>query len=551
MSVATSSPVRPPRHRPLTNLVPRQDTMTHRQFIASSAIITVALMFLQFAWAMSTPVFRGPDEPVHVNSVMRVATTGTWPKAGEADIDPVIIDAAREAGLIFPNATSFASVNRYRLHYTDRNEGRPRVDLATITPPIERSSFGIVKGENPGSTVVDQMTQHPPLYYAIAAGVVKIFHLWNTPWDTTIYTLRMLSIIILLPVTPCFIYTARRLGASRPWALAAGLIPAMIPQFYHITTLVTNDVLTASLGALVMAALVTAGTEPISRRTIALVGATLGLALWSKGQILVFGLPLILVFALRPEPWRVRAKAIVASGTVALIIGWWWLVNILRYHTVQPGGYPQVYPDSWDPSQADVGYFVSHALRAYNDSFWTAFGWLEVTFPILLGATLTILTAITFVLGALKSTSPATIFAMGSTAIGLMALLLGQAWYGSYLPGGYLSGLQGRYAFPLIVVMAVCVLAFDQRSPYALNAFTMWVGLAASAGFIYLLKACYRSGSWYSNERMATQLGVEELTVRVILGLGALGLLVALATVIWSGRTLIPEADRAPRHAAC
>lgn len=544
--------VRPTRPiRPLTKLVFRQDTMTPRQFIGASVIITVALMFLQFAWAMATPAFRGPDEPVHVNSVMRVATTGTWPKAGEADIDPVVIDAAREAGLIFPKANSFSSVNRYRLHYTERNEGRPRVDLAQITPPTERSSFGIVKGENPGATVVDQMSQHPPLYYGIAAGVVKTFHLWNAPWDTVVYTLRMLSIIILLPVTPCFIYTARRLGASQPWALAAGLIPAMIPQFYHITTLVTNDVLAASLGAFVMAALVTAGTEPISRRTIMLVGGSLGLALWSKGQILVFGLPLILVFALRPEPWRVRARAILASGTMSLLIGWWWLVNIVRYHTVQPGGYPQVYPDSWDPSQADAGYFFSHALRAYNDSFWTAFGWLEVTFPILLGALLTLLAAATFTLGALKSTAPATAFAMGSTSIGLLALLLGQAWFGSYLPGGSLSGLQGRYAFPLIVVMAVCVLAFDQRSPYILNAFTMWVGLAASAGFIYLLKACYRSGSWYSNVRMAMQMGVEVHTVRAILALGALGLLVALSTVIWSGRTLIPELDRAPRHAPC
>lgn len=527
-----------------------RDTMTRKQFIWASAVMTVALMLLQFAWAFSAPAFRGPDEPIHVNSVFRLATTGTWPEPGDAMVDPTVMQASKEAGFILPFATDFSYDNRYQLHYSRRSGNMPEVGDAHLPPHDERVKISTIGPRPAGATVVDQMTQHPPVYYGLAGLVVKAFNLYNLPWDYSVLALRVFSIFLLIPLTPSLIYTARRMGASRPWALGAGLIPVAIPQVYHICTMVTNDVLAVSLGALVMAALAKAGTEKISWLTISLVGVSLGLALWAKGQILVFGLPLILVFAFRPEPWKTRLKAILASGTMSLAIGWWWMLNIVRYHTVQPGGYPQQYPADWDPSQADLAFFLSTAADAYNRSFWASYGWLEVVYyPLWLRTGLTVVVIILFLIGVANCRSPFTAFSMGITSVGLAALLFGQAWIGSYLPGGQVAGMQGRYAFPFIVAMAVCILAFNQRSTIQLSGFAVLSGLSGGIGFIFLLKACYKSGAWYSNSQLAQQAGVDVATVRLVLVLGAVGALVAIGTVMWSARMLIPHVDQAPRHA--
>lgn len=518
---------------------PREDAMSRSRFLTASVLLTLSLMLWQFAWAFSAPALRGPDEPMHVNSIMRLATTGTWPAPGEAMVTPNIITASRQAGLLQPEATDYRFEHRYLLHGSEYAGLTPDVGQAEVVPHAERTAFGAVPPHPPGATVIDQMTQHPPLYYALGAALTKACGLDRAPWDEAVLTLRMLSVFLLIPLTPCLIYTARRLGAPRPWALAAGLIPVAIPQVYHIGTMVTNDALATGAGALVMAALAKAGTERISWRTISLVGLSLGFALWSKGQILVFGLPLIVVFALRPEPWVTRLKAIIASGTMSLLIGWWWIANLVRYHTIQPAGYPAEINPNWDPSQADLGHFLSTAADSFNRSFWASYGWLEVTYhPLWLRTLLTIGLIALALIGTWRCAQPRTGLALGLTIIGLLALIFGQAWVGPYTGAGYVAGVQGRYAFPLLVALAVIVFAFRRR--WQLVAFAVACLASGAIGLIELLRACYQSANWWMRPDLAEAQGVGMGTARLVMTLGTLGALAALAIVLASARFAPP-----------
>src|SRR3982750_777157 len=56
----------------------------------AATVVFVATMVL---WTIVTPAFRSPDEPQHVNSVLRLAEGGGWPAPGEAFVLPEVLRA--------------------------------------------------------------------------------------------------------------------------------------------------------------------------------------------------------------------------------------------------------------------------------------------------------------------------------------------------------------------------------------------------------------------------------------------------------------------------
>ena len=61
----------------------------------TATAIFLALMVL---WSVVTPNFRNPDEPQHVNSVLRLAEGGGWPAPGEAFVMPEVLRAKTLTG---------------------------------------------------------------------------------------------------------------------------------------------------------------------------------------------------------------------------------------------------------------------------------------------------------------------------------------------------------------------------------------------------------------------------------------------------------------------
>jgi hypothetical protein len=66
---------------------------------AALAAITLLVVAVAGCWAVLTPAFRAPDEPQHVNSVLRLAFGGGWPAPGEALMSPAMDVARHQAAL--------------------------------------------------------------------------------------------------------------------------------------------------------------------------------------------------------------------------------------------------------------------------------------------------------------------------------------------------------------------------------------------------------------------------------------------------------------------
>lgn len=515
--------------------------LSKRFFIGVTGLLTLIVVLFQLVWAVSMPSFRGPDEPHHVNSIMRLANGGGWPAPGEAKVDTAILKAGKEAGIVTSKATDFVGLSRTRLA-NDRLPEATKAPFPTkfrnvqVTPHEDRSSISNVLRLDPASTEVDQMSQHPPVYYAGGALAVNLFDLDEQPWDRTLLVLRIYGILLTIPVVPSLVYVARKLGSRRTWALAAGFIPFAIPQYFAITGAVTNDTLAIGLGALTVAALAKAGVEKISWKTILLLGLSLGLALWSKGLLLAFGLALILVFALeKDETWKTRLIAIGTSGVLALTVGWWWIHNLIRYGVIQPSGFQRSVPSDWDSSSADIFHFLTQAIKSITTSFFSSFGWLEADFMGWFTTILTVALLTGLIWGGIKAAPHRrTYLAILAPVGGLVLLLLAESWstYSSY---GTIAGVQGRYLFPMLAAFAGIVLGLQELRGKALLLVTgLSVGVG-SFGYIFLLNSAYPGYPWIDFTRFTLVTGLSEVTLTlimegtVVLLLGALALATAIA----------------------
>lgn len=501
--------------------------MSRKVFLSLAVLVTVIVLSVQAVWAVMLPGFRSPDEPHHLNSILRIADGNGWPDPGAAMVDPQIMQASEEAGLIVPGAEGFAYVPDRRLLTPPGSGLASFYDFVPVAQP-DRSVIGEIAAADPDATVRDQMTQHPPLYYGIGAVVVKALDLDQLPWDRLLLALRGLSLLLAAPLIPSLMYATRRLGGSREVALLAGLLPLGIPQVTAISAGVSNDAPAIGFGALALAAMTKAATEPYRTRNVVLVGLTVGLALWTKGQLLALGLPLILVFALLPgATLRQRLTGVFGAGVLSQIVCPWWLINIFRYGAIQPDGFQRTPLPDWDPAMASTDEFWGRALPDISGSFVGKFGWLESVMPmwfyVLVIALLTVATVWGFVCARRHALAPAAFFA---GIVGLLVLLFRQSW-SVYVETGQVAGLQGRYIFPLLVAFAVVFVGVGAlgRIGYLLTALVMVV--ANIAGLCTMLRDFY-PGSPVDLQRAGVIVGLDPSRLVVLLAAYVVAMIVIL-----------------------
>lgn len=419
------------------------------RLIGLGALLTAVYLAFLIAWAYTVPALRSPDAPMHYNSVMRLVNGGGWPAPGEASIDPAVRTIAIEGGLTPAAAPDVGLVHFYRLdggliygngtHFSDL---MPLPEDERTIPAFSRGSIG-----------VDQMTQHPPLYYGIAAGYLTLLGAEDWQWDGQLLALRILSALMVVWIVPCAIYTARRLGLSPHLSLLAGAALFAVPQLAHIGSSITNDSLYILTGSLLTAACAKVVTSAPTVRDVLMTGVLLGIGLWTKATFAPFGIVVVLSFLLSTGRKRL------VYGTAAALLGaaisaYWWIRNIVLYGSIQPAGLPTK-PFDWAGEEPSPAHFFSHALSDLVSSFWGKFGWLELPLPTALIVALTVCAAAMAGTGIIASRSrrPALVTLTLYVPI-TAAILLAQGWM-NYLHTGNVAGMQGRYLFPGIAALAV------------------------------------------------------------------------------------------------
>jgi 4-amino-4-deoxy-L-arabinose transferase-like glycosyltransferase len=531
--------------------VTRDTPPCERAYRRTLALLTIAVALWTTAWAVLTPGFRSPDEQNHLNSVVRVAYGGGWPAPGEAHFAPVTVQAVAEAA--YP--ADLPGRWTYRDHATQF------VDLTPI-PADQRAQ---ISAENAlpaqgTSATVDQMTQHPPAYYALGAAVLHATGTVDARWDHALLALRLLDVVLFAASVPLAAAAARRLTGSRSAALVAAPLPMLVPQVGHIMGSANNDALVVLSGAGVvyLAARVVTGDQ--RWRTAVVLGIVLGVGLLTK-VMPAFAIPTVVAaYLLAPGPhrspragptaWVRSVRAFVALAVAFVVGGWWWARNWIVDGAVQPVGLPRDYT-GMTPVPADQ--VLSDAVGRTAQAFFGNLSWLEIHLPGFLVVTGSVVLAVA---GLVAVVVP------GARRGAVTLALLPAGLYGGVVfnavrnwnETGVLVALQGRYVFGGLAALAVLVAiavwhACRHRESRLARAVPVVAGLAtlaAVASLVWAFGAMYRgpgetvAEAW---ERWAAWSPLGGTTLAVILLVVAAGLGAALAAALRWAQVPDPGAD--------
>ncbi|QAY63366.1 DUF2142 domain-containing protein [Xylanimonas allomyrinae] len=490
----------------LTGLVPGSSVGQVRGHRRLDLLLTLLVVGVAATWALLTPPLRAPDEPQHLNSVLRLAYGGGWPQPGDAVMAPAVQQARIDVAL----ETDVPG------RFTDRI-AVPQFADAVIVPAAERArvdaATALPRGPATRPEDVDQMSQHPPLYYALGAAVLHATGLVDARWDQQVLALRLLDVALLAPLVPLAAWSARRLTGSVAAGAVAATFPLLVPQMQHILGAVNNDALVTLVGAVVTALVVKVLTGDRSLRTATVIGVVVGIGLLTK-VMAAFLLPVVaLAYLTAPggvlgprTVGRRRAlgadvgRVLLAGGVALAVGGWWWVRNVVVYGTVQPVGMDRV---PVDLVVRPATTYVVKAWRTLALSFFGDFGWLDLRTPQAFWLTATL---VLLALGVVALTSRRT-WRAALVLIALPTILTGaiiaNAW-GYYHQHGMMVGLQGRYLSgalaALAVVVAVAVLrlvgGLEARMRVAVPVVLLG-GLAITAyGLWFAFEGFFRPAGW-------------------------------------------------------
>ncbi|WP_416210913.1 DUF2142 domain-containing protein [Frankia sp. Cr2] len=409
-------------------------------------LVTGLFSILLACWSVLVPQYHAPDEPNQVDAIMRIVQGDGWPRPGNAFVTADGVGAIAVSPFGSPADPYDLTVDPIPERDAVARSARPAWDR--LASP----------GQPPGS--IQQLVQHPPLYYWMNATILAAFPAGGDTlrWDVTIGLLRMISVLMVAPLPLLAHAATRRLHPSPVAATVASLTPFAVPQLVHIGSSVNNDNLLILLGALVTVAVTHILTGDTSARTAGWTGLLTGLALLTKAFAVVLvamvagAYVIIWLRGARPSRWSIAlcSSMIVAAG------GWWWLVNIIRWGTFQPRtpGFP---PGRYIGSNWTVYWnWMSQGLLG---RWWGSIGWYEVDLPLPLvfaaSGVVAGLAACAVIRAAGWTDRTNLAFMLWPTIALLVVVAVGAAMH--VAATGYITGISGRYLFTGFTGIAVLV----------------------------------------------------------------------------------------------
>ena len=486
-------------------------------------VATVSFGALSALWSVVVPLLEAPDEPDHLALVLVLADGRPYPAYD---------------GLMSP-----LSVYRTCYEYAASIRACPRTDeIVTPTgtrrhprqqapPKVLRPTWKDRNGAAPVGAL-NQMPQHPPLYYELMAGVLRVERrIRGGPWslDREIALLRLANALLVMPLPLLAWWAARRFGLDQTTSIAASFAMFGVPMLTHIGSTLNNDNLLTVCGAVVIALLAGVLRGDRSLKTGALLGVAIGVALLTKAFAAVFPPLAILAYLIgarstwpgaattdgaearhglddasadavdddlfvpdtvpcTTRSWRESLLAIIAplglAGLVTVVLSAWWYLGV---HS-RTGSFTPTVEDAALTSDLQTKGFTPHVggwigdfIANVNTRFWGSFGWFAVSFtgPLAVALSVIVVLAVGSALATRRTPgavgrSPgrlARLWLLTPTAA-LTVLVAGRSW-NIYATTSKLIFAQGRYLFAGIVGLALLVAigarrAFGRRTPFVL-----------------------------------------------------------------------------------
>jgi hypothetical protein len=410
-------------------------------------------------FALLYPAYWAFDETGHVSRVLAAQNGQVTPTPG----------AAPYVSAVAHSYSDYAAKNQppFITHLP-----MPRADRPSMI------SLGGAKPYDVPGSLPNQLAQHPPGYYLLAAGVLDVVPgSAGFSWDQTVGLIRLFDVVLLAPLPLLCWATARRFARPKV-ATAAAFAPALIPGLERLGGSTNNDDLIILLVG-VFTLLITRVLRGDGRvRTGVALGACIAAALLVKGFALVLPAVVLVAYLVawrrsRVLPWRPFLPVVVGSA----LGGLWWLRNLLVYDAVQPAGLTkpqadQVWPPLPNGSHGALSTFARKAVDVFTTDFWGALGLaappslpgvITVVASVLVG----VLVVLPFVSGRRCDRVVGEIHpAPGSRLVDLgvlllptllvLAPLLVHAWADFHRTGQPI-GIQGRYLYVgLVGLVAIC-----------------------------------------------------------------------------------------------
>lgn len=495
--------------------------------------ITLTHLFLLVTWSLMVPTFRAPDEHVHHDMVRHLTTSWTYPEYDGLKVSRRTMNALG-ASPVFPAHASPVAADAAQL----RDE---RPSWSDLGPDVRNGTF-------------NQMPQHPPLYYGAAGAAMRVLDGdGSAPLDLAVWQLRLLGVLVVAPLPLIAADIARRFTTSGAVVVASAAAVLAVPQLTHISAAVSNDGLLVLLSSLAIAGAARIATGDRRWGTAVATGAFAGLALLTKG----FAVPLVPAVALacvlpfrgrsqnagdgpdreatRARPAAVLARAVVVAAIAFAIGGWWWVRNVVRYGTPQPGVRLR---DRVPDVELDVVEFAGDWSERITASFWGNFGWFEVRLPLVVSAGLTVLVVVTVLAASWRSWSRLVLLLPAAAAA---AMVLSSGW-GAYKKTGVSYATQGRYLFVgvagLAVLASLGAARLVRRRSWWQPVATTVLAVTVQVGGLWLALGRYWAGDG-PVERLRAMIAFAPVP-----GWFTAGMLLATATVTAATVVLLPATAR-------
>lgn len=437
-------------------------------------LLTALHVALMVAFAFLYPPYTQFDEAQHVDGVVAVAYNHTWPAPGKRVLSQAIV------------LTADADIKG--------EDHKPFSDDPT-TPRSQRRSFASLDAQKPADNpdLLNQMVQHPPGFYGLAAGALKLVPGSNGwAYDKTVLFLRLLCALLVAPV-PLLAYAFVRVvgGAARVGTTAAAL-PLLAPQLERVGASVNNDSLLILATSVCTVLLARVMRDDLRWRTAVWLGVALGIALFTKGFALVL-IPCVAVAYLVKRRWLLG----LGSLAVAFVLGgWWWLHNLVVYGRIQPDGIPGLRARILGPATPDkplsLGDFLWGTYLRLSVRFWGSLGInyaAPETFPKVLTHVLAALSLVLLVAAFVRWRPLRGTLAVSALLpfLGTLAIVVAGIW-GTYSYSRAFGGAQGRYLFGVMAALSA-VAALGLHALLARRAVLHRVAPVAVVALALLLQA--------------------------------------------------------------
>ena len=473
---------------------------------------TLAFGLLGAVWSVVAPLGEAPDEPAHLALVLHLADGNPYPEYDGLTNQAAIIRLCRTyvaATRACPRDGEPVTLTSVRSH--------PAADAPDKATRLAWDD----EGGSASVGQVNQMPQHPPLYYQSMAMVLRVERaLGGGPMSTDreLALLRLANAALLAPLPLLAWWAARRFRLGEAAAVTASVSVFAIPMLTHIGSTLNNDNLLTLLAAVATALLAGVLRGDRSLRTAVAVGVIAALALLTKAFGIVLVPAIVIAYLLgsreraAPDPassrnvagedddpgvqasdvpqgdgnlvggvddpgalacdvrvgWGDRVRSVLAplaaaGGSVVVLAGWWYVGVRARTGTFAPtvesGRITSALaPPGFEPSLGD---FAGEFVRNVNNRFWGSFGWYTVRFPSWLATVCTLLVVAAVVTALVPRRDPSGSNRWQRLALLVPVVLLGGLVFARawslYSTSSMFQFLQGRYLFAGLIGLLVLV----------------------------------------------------------------------------------------------